>query len=118
MFNNSASNPYDYGDPKPEYYALQTLTQSLRGEKFYQKITSSYSDVWLLEFKGSGQDTLAAWSTQDGGRWVNLSAWGGWLHLTDSPMFIHPSTVPEPGALVLLGIGLVGLSAYMWRKRK
>jgi hypothetical protein len=28
------------------------------------------------------------------------------------------STVPEPGTLVLLGLGLVGLSAYAWRKRK
>lgn len=28
------------------------------------------------------------------------------------------STVPEPGTLVLLGSGLVGLIAYAWRKRK
>ena len=27
-------------------------------------------------------------------------------------------SAPEPGTLVLLGIGLVGLSAYMWRKRR
>jgi hypothetical protein len=31
---------------------------------------------------------------------------------------VHPEGTPEPGALVLLGTGLVGLLCYAWRKRK
>jgi polysaccharide biosynthesis protein PslG len=106
------------GAAKPAYSECQLLTRSLWGETFSRKLYSPYSDVWLLEFTGSGQDTLAAWTTNSNGRSVYVSAWGGWLTLTGTPQYIHPSTLPEPGTFMLFGTGLIGFLAYLWRKRK
>ena len=64
------------GNPKPDYTRCRTLTSSLRGETLKQRLSNSHSDVWLLEFTGSGQDTLVAWDTGPGGRTVTVSGWG------------------------------------------
>ena len=103
--------------PKPAYQELQLLTRSLNGETFTSRLNDSHTSDWLLVFTSpSGQQTLAAWTTRSGGRTVTVSGWGS-LHLTSTPFYVNPSTIPEPGALVLLASGLLALLAWGWRRR-
>jgi polysaccharide biosynthesis protein PslG len=101
--------------PKPAYDSIRKMTASLQGEAFKEKLSSNSSD-WLLVFRNptTGFETLAAWTTGDA-HTVNVPGWGE-LSLSGTPIYINP--VPEPGAIVLLGIGLTGILAYTWRKRR
>ena len=125
-FQDNADDPTDMEDnfgtmthdlvPKPAYQELQFLTTSLKGETFTSRLSDSHTSDWLLVFTApSGQETLAAWTTRNGGRTVTVSGWGT-LHLTSTPFYVDPA--PEPGMLILLATGLLGLLAHAWRKRK
>ena len=63
--------------------------------------------VRLLEFNPDGQT-------------VQVKTYSPKLdqYMTDdaNQFVLHVDSIPEPGTLVLLGIGLIGLSAYAWRK--
>ena len=61
----------------------------------------------------SQQVTLAAGDTLD---FVVNSRGSQWNDVTQLDATIQ--SVPEPSALVLLAVGLIGLLAYAWRKRK
>ena len=83
--------------PKPAYNEMQLLTKSLRGETFTKQLNDGYTSDWLLVFSSpSGQQTLAAWTTRSGGRTVTVPGWGT-HHLTSTPFYVNPSTVPESG---------------------
>lgn len=102
-----------YRDPKPAYYAMQTLANALQGKTFSTRLTAGISsDDWLLVCTGpGGQQTLAAWTTGDA-HTITDPTWGT-LALSSTPLYV----VPEPGAFILLAVGLVGMAAYAWRKR-
>jgi hypothetical protein len=43
--------------------------------------------------------------------------WGSGANADDIKVVI-PSATPEPGSLALLGMGVAGMVAYGWRRRK
>ncbi len=70
------------------------------------------SALWVLfDVTGANGDTF----TYHGTDW-DASRVG--LNVTVGGMIFDPVPVPEPSALILLGMGLLGLLAYAWRKRK
>lgn len=80
---------------KPSYYALQTLTQSLRNVTFYTKLDAGQSNVHLSLFRAPFSNTqreiLAAW-TDDNTITVNRSQnggdlWGTYL-LNGTPLYV------------------------------
>lgn len=87
------------GTPKPAYYAMQQMTQSLQGETFSRRLPSD-SDDWLLEFTSpGGHKTLAAWTTRAAPVDITVPDWGT-VHLTSTPLYLNPA--PE-GAYVTNG---------------
>ena len=64
--------------------------------------TTSYGRYWFSDWEG--------------GRWQVESPVGTNIPLDLS--FSLTADVPEPSSIVLVGMGLVGLLAYAWRKRK
>ena len=105
---------------KPAYNEMQLLTKSLRGETFASKLSDGHTSDWLLVFTApNGQKTLAAWTTGSSRYVGSVTGWGTVdLTLTSTPQYLNPSTIPEPGVLVLLGTGLAGVLAYALRKWK
>jgi hypothetical protein len=70
-------------DPKPAYFAIQTLVHHLRGWHFTQRLPVASADDFVLVFQQGGQRQFVAWTT-------------------DQP---HPVTLPEGiGRTTLTGI--------------
>ena len=65
--------------------------------------SGAFSDLGLMGTFGSGDEVTFA---VDG------------VHLASGEYTLGVASVPEPGTLVLLATGLIGLLAYAWRKRK
>ena len=104
------TRPIDPVTPKPAYYAIQTMTRSLQGEVFSEKLDVGNSSDWLLVFRNpdTGFETLAAWTTGES-HVISVNGWGD-LTLTASPQYVNP--VPEPSASTLTMGGAVCLLAY------
>ncbi len=59
---------------KPAYLAIQTLTNNLKGFKFYQKLSTSSPDEYILEFRNTNKEKrYAVWTTSKTPKQVNLS---------------------------------------------
>ncbi len=112
-----------YQGIRPAYYAMQELTQSLRGTTFSQRRTDGWgiyeTTDWLLEFDwptGDGK-TLAAWTSWiENPHYVYLDDWG-WVYLTDTPIYLNPVPVPEPGTLLLSFTVIAGAFACYRRTK-
>lgn len=114
----------EYQGIRPAYYAMQELTQSLRGTTFGRRRTDAWlmeeTTDWLLEFDWSngGGKTLAAWTSWiENPHYVWLNDWG-WVYLTDTPVYLNPVPVPEPGTLVLSFMAIVGAFVCYRQKRR
>ncbi|MCC7351068.1 MAG: PEP-CTERM sorting domain-containing protein [Phycisphaerales bacterium] len=100
-------------DAKPSYFAMKLLAESLAGKEFSTRLDNGNSSDWLLLFAApNGDQTLAAWTTEQGGRTVDLDGWGT-FQLTGSPTYLFRHVnVPEPTEAfgLVMGLGLLGLS--------
>ena len=75
---------------------------------------NSYDTITRTQFNYSKTLSLSAGATVD--FLAIRSSAGGWAQTVGAFVTITPT--PEPGTLVLLVTGLLGLLAYAWRKRK
>jgi hypothetical protein len=100
-------------DAKPSYFAMKLLAESLAGKEFSTRLDSGNGSDWLLLFAApNGDQTLAAWTTEQAGRTVDLDGWGT-FQLTGSPTYLFRHVnVPEPTEAfgLVMGLGLLGLS--------
>ena len=51
--------------PKPSYYAIATLKNTLTGTKFQRDITTGNSDVLAMHFAGNNRNITAVWCGTD-----------------------------------------------------
>ncbi len=49
-------------DPKPAYFAMQTLTSQLNGLYFKERLKGASDDDWILQFGREGKTVLAVWT--------------------------------------------------------
>jgi hypothetical protein len=89
-------------------------------------------DIWKLNVgtTGSGVWELADFNYDGEVDGADVDIWklkvgsslalppGGGAGLSGGGMSLSASIVPEPGTLILLVTGLLGLLGYAWRKRK
>lgn len=95
--------------------SMTSSALSLNGQEF-----SDFTFMALSGF-GIGDYTLIDAGSVTGSLGANVSgSIGGYtstLHISGSDLMLNVA-IPEPGTLVLTILGLLGLIAYAWRKRK
>jgi len=93
------------------------IGQGSFGEYLY--VGSRYGDVYQVDAQGN--TSLFAWGFGDHtpeGNFGGIDIVGDTMWLTsDTGTLYRVTPVPEPSALILLGISAIGLLAYMWRQR-
>jgi hypothetical protein len=91
------------------------VTYELADFNYDGEVDGTDSDIWKLKVGSSlGLSGLSTGGTGLSTGGTGLSIGGTGLSIGGTGL----SIVPEPGTLILLGTGLLGLLCYAWRKRE
>ncbi len=118
-----ASEPSDFQYHAPEGYVVEL--NYFDGTNWYLGNTEGFMSIWDSPGTGNGpafhlnggvDTTLIA------GGWAGINAAG-----VNPPEFSYPgqppvvptaAAVPEPGSLVMISLGFIGLAGFVWRGRR
>jgi len=85
---------FRYGDPKPAFYAMKTVTSNLKGGAwFHTQLGDGNPQDYLTVFRaprGVGwiKEILAAWTTDTGFTMVHDNQWWGTFMLSNTPLYV------------------------------
>ena len=109
-----------YGDDIYSYWMDLTspFTPAVSGHYWFSVYAISDGDLnnwfWAL---GAGDPFQEDWVLESMTNWWNLSEWDPYVTGGFAYEITGEDTIPEPGTLVLFGIGLVGMAVRRFRRK-
>jgi hypothetical protein len=112
--HDSRQNGEQPFEPKPSYFAAETVNAFMNGSVFQKRLPRSDAQNFVLVFSNSGRERIAAWTTSSRPRQVSISLPTGTYTLTKSSgERIRDVTVAENGLSVEVSTSPV----FIWPAR-